>query len=229
VTYLSATHSTVATADDDPDAEINKDQWNEPHAIDGEDELAEAIKDDLIDTLYPVGSIYVSTLSTNPGTLLGRGTWTAFAQGQVLVGHQSGDATFGTPGDSVGAKTVAAAGSISGVAISDHDSHTHTYTQVPNHVHANTAVLTVQGGTTANNAGTHVMTSTATGGSARAVTAGDSIAATNVNPTGGVASGTTAGPGSTLSHSVSSNGTFTGSATSVVQPSLVVYMWTRTA
>lgn len=57
--------------------------------------------------LYPVGSIYINaTSSTNPGTLLGFGTWTAFGAGQVPVGYSSGDADFGTIGQTGGAKTV---------------------------------------------------------------------------------------------------------------------------
>ena len=51
---------------------------------------------DVIDTLYPVGALYVSTLSTNPGTLLGRGTWAAFGSGRVMVGHNASDADFDT-------------------------------------------------------------------------------------------------------------------------------------
>ena len=38
-------------------------------------------------SLYPVGTVYISAGSvTNPSTLLGFGTWTQFGQGQVLVG-----------------------------------------------------------------------------------------------------------------------------------------------
>ena len=45
--------------------------------------------------LYPVGSIYINaTSSTNPGTLLGFGTWTAFGAGRVPVGFDSGNALF---------------------------------------------------------------------------------------------------------------------------------------
>ena len=42
--------------------------------------------------LYPVGSIYTNaTDSTNPATLLGIGTWTAFGAGRVMVGLDSGN------------------------------------------------------------------------------------------------------------------------------------------
>jgi hypothetical protein len=37
--------------------------------------------------VFPVGAIYSSTSSTNPGTSLGFGTWTAFGAGRVLVGN----------------------------------------------------------------------------------------------------------------------------------------------
>ncbi len=46
--------------------------------------------------LYPIGSLYLSTVSTNPNTLFGFGTWVAFGQGRVLVGVGTGSivATF---------------------------------------------------------------------------------------------------------------------------------------
>lgn len=97
--------------------------------------------------------------------------WTelAAAQGRVVVGVPSGGTLAGTVG----------------TAFTDLENrtHTHTYTQVPNHVHT----LQVQGSTTASTSGTHVMTSTATGGSSRTTASPD---ATN-NPTGGVATATT--------------------------------------
>jgi hypothetical protein len=47
--------------------------------------------------LFPVGSIYTNaTNATNPGTLLGFGTWTAFGAGRVMVGFDAGNALFDT-------------------------------------------------------------------------------------------------------------------------------------
>jgi len=48
---------------------------------------------------YPVGAIFLSTVSTNPSTLLGFGTWVAFGSGRMLI---SQDATYpaGTTGGS---------------------------------------------------------------------------------------------------------------------------------
>lgn len=40
--------------------------------------------------IFPVGAIYTATVSTNPVTLLGFGTWSAFGAGRVLVGVGTG-------------------------------------------------------------------------------------------------------------------------------------------
>ena len=48
-----------------------------------------------LDAVYPVGSIYMSVKSTNPGTLFG-GTWVAWGKGRVPVGfNNSSDPNFG--------------------------------------------------------------------------------------------------------------------------------------
>ena len=45
--------------------------------------------------LFPVGSVYTNaSVSTNPSTLLGFGTWTAFGAGRVPVGFDSTNALF---------------------------------------------------------------------------------------------------------------------------------------
>lgn len=52
------------------------------------EELTELINTTL-DSIYPVGSVYISLTSTNPGTYL-KGTWEEFAQGRTLVGVGEG-------------------------------------------------------------------------------------------------------------------------------------------
>lgn len=42
-----------------------------------------------ISNAWPVGSIFIATVATNPATLLGFGTWSAFGAGKVLVGLDS--------------------------------------------------------------------------------------------------------------------------------------------
>lgn len=62
------------------------------------------IQDKTLERAYPVGSIYISTVSTNPNTLFGFGTWAAYAAGRVVVGKAS-SGTFATAGATGGAET----------------------------------------------------------------------------------------------------------------------------
>ena len=58
-----------------------------------------------LQALYPVGSIYINAgVSTNPGTLLGFGTWTAFGAGRVMVGLNGSDTSFDTLEETGGSK-----------------------------------------------------------------------------------------------------------------------------
>lgn len=52
------------------------------------EELKELINTTL-DSIYPIGSVYISLTDTNPGTYL-KGTWEQFAQGRTLVGVGEG-------------------------------------------------------------------------------------------------------------------------------------------
>jgi hypothetical protein len=55
--------------------------------------------------LYPVGSIYINAgVTTNPATLLGFGTWTAFGAGRVMVGLNGSDALFDALEETGGSK-----------------------------------------------------------------------------------------------------------------------------
>lgn len=75
---------------------------------------------------FPIGSVFIAVVSTNPGTLLGYGTWSAIAAGRVLVGIDAGDADFDTVEETGGAKTV----TLSEAQIPAHthvqDAHNHT-------------------------------------------------------------------------------------------------------
>jgi len=72
--------------------------------------------------VYPVGSVYISVVSTNPATLLGVGTWSAFATGRTLVGIDAGQTEFDTVEETGGAKT-----------------HTLTVDEMPSHTHVQDA------------------------------------------------------------------------------------------
>ena len=51
-------------------------------------------KKDLIDLIYPVGSIKMQTSSQNPSEFLGVGTWVEWGKGRVPVGVDTGDKDF---------------------------------------------------------------------------------------------------------------------------------------
>jgi hypothetical protein len=95
-------------------------------------DVVDAIKS----SLYPVGSIYTNaTSSTNPGTLLGFGTWTAFGAGRFMVGLNAGDTSFDTAEETGGSKNAIVV------------SHTHTATVTdPGHSHTFNAQDRVGGG-----------------------------------------------------------------------------------
>ena len=176
---------------------------------------------------FPVGSVFIAVVSTNPGTLLGYGTWSAFAAGRVLVGLDSGDTVFDTVEETGGAKTVQSTGSVSqptftGTPFTSVINHTHTVNVTdPGHTHVITSQTATTGGATSYEHG--VLDTSSAEAEATEVTASATtgITATTANPSGGVASITPAG--------TVSQPTFTGNATSVVQPYCVVYFWKRTA
>ena len=71
---------------------------------------------------WPVGSVFISVVSTNPATLLGIGTWDAFATGRMLVGFDAGQTEFDTVEETGGEKTHT-------LTTAEMPAHTHTYTQ----------------------------------------------------------------------------------------------------
>ena len=105
------------------------------------------------ESVYPVGHIYISTVSTNPGTLLGCGTWAAWGEGRVIVGLDSGDSDFNTSEETGGSKT-----------------HTLTIDEIPAHTHtydAPTGGSTQSNGTSSN--GSNKATGSTGGGSAHTI------------------------------------------------------------
>lgn len=157
---------------------------------------------------WPIGSIFIAVVSTNPSTLLGVGTWTAFGAGRVLVGLNASDTDFDTAEETGGAKTVAAAGS--NATASDHTHSVTSNVTVGNHDLPQTAYITTSG--------VKIGTGTATAAAQdhdHVMQPLSDHAVTN--------NAVTSGAGGSHGH------TFTGSATSVVQPYIVVYMWKRTA
>jgi hypothetical protein len=54
---------------------------------------------------FPVGSVFIAVVATNPATLLGYGTWSAFGAGRVLVGLDAAQTEFDVVRETGGAKT----------------------------------------------------------------------------------------------------------------------------
>ncbi len=78
---------------------------------------------------WPVGTVFISVVSTNPATLLGLGTWVAFATGRVLVGIDAGQTEFDVVEETGGAKT-----------------HTLTAAEMPAHTHPENVPSSASGG-----------------------------------------------------------------------------------
>lgn len=161
--------------------------------------------------IYPVGSVYINaSVSTNPATLLGFGTWTEFGAGKVIVGLDAADALFDTLEETGGSKNATLV------------SHSHTPT------------------TTVSNAShQHYFSHKTTSGSEGSLNSGNYAASRGQYGSdlgydfAGVGSeanaGLTSSAGGSLSVSVS-NSTEGSSATNAnVQPFIVVKMWKRTA
>ena len=85
---------------------------------------------ELVDILYPVGHIYMSTNSANPETLFPGTTWEAYAQGRVLIGA-------GTGTDSRSEKKTFTAGSTGGEY-----NHQLTVGEIAQHSHTGTITAT---------------------------------------------------------------------------------------
>jgi microcystin-dependent protein len=153
---------------------------------------------------WPVGSVFISVVNTNPATLLGFGTWAAFAAGRVLVGLDAGDADFDTLEETGGAKTV-----------------TLTTAQMPSHTHVQNAHNHIQ------DPHSHVITSqTATTGGATSYEHGtldtssaEAEATETTNPTTATNQAATAVNQNTGGDAAHPN----------VQPYITVRMWKRTA
>jgi hypothetical protein len=175
--------------------------------------FVKAAVDAAMAALYPVGSIYTNaTNSTNPGTLLGFGTWTAFGAGRVMVGFDSTDALFDSAEETGGSKDAVVV------------SHTHTASTNSTGAHQH-----------------YVAGSTYSGGNAGALESnanntlkvGDNLGGNqnqyNLQSTTSTADKGLTNSAGAHSHTVSVDSTGSSATNANIQPYITVYMWKRTA
>lgn len=156
---------------------------------------------------FPVGSVFISVVSTNPSVLLGYGVWLPFAAGRTLIGLDALDPDFDTVRETRGAKT-----------------HTLTEQELPSHTHVQNA----HGHSVTDPGHTHLTQRypTATGSSS-GFTVDTSMSGTpadNTLPTKAATAGLTVQNATAVNQNTGG-----GSAHNNLQPSIVVFMWERTA
>jgi len=165
---------------------------------------------ELLEIEYPIGCLYISTVSTDPADLFGFGTWSLFGSGRIMVGIDSGDTDFDTAEETRGTKT-----------------HTLVEAEIPAHLHTVNPPSTTSGNNSATHTHTYTRYSTVThnkSGSAQP-------ACWTGNPGSSVNSGNAS---QDHTHTVDiaefdSGNAGSGGAHNNLQPYVVVCVWKRTA
>lgn len=165
-----------------------------------------------LQAMYPVGSVYINaSVTTNPNTLLGFGTWVTVGDGRVLVNQNTADTSFDVMGETGGSKDTIVV------------NHTHTYSGTTASNGAHTHSISDPGHT-------HTVPSGgAVSSSIRYETSGTSFF--NSQVTGSSTTGISIVSGGAHTHTFSGTTASTGSSgtNANLQPYVVVKMWKRTA
>ena len=162
---------------------------------------------------YPVGSIYINASSaSNPSTLLGFGTWTAFGAGRVMVGLDAGDALFDTAEETGGSKDAVVV------------SHTHTLSGTTSSAgaHQHFIANNVEAGNEGSLNSSNYMARRGSFGSDYNMDPASTGSAANIGLTSSAGTHDHTVSGTTASSGVSGTN-------ANVQPFIVVRMWKRTA
>ena len=216
-------------------------------------------KEQIVDFIYPVGSLFISTTSTNPTTYLG-GTWVRWGQGRVPVSVSDSDSDFGankTGGEKTHTLSMAEMPLHShekgALATSDAGEHTHTISgtaaSTGAHEHSVSGTAASAGAhthkgyyrnkynTSSSNLGLGTSSTTGVSGTNSQITNSTGAHEHSVSGTAASAgahthdvSGTAASAGS-HSHTItgSTASAGTGIAHNNLPPYITCYMWQRTA
>lgn len=183
-------------------------------------EQADYIKDvtNFGQILYPVGSIFINVVNTNPSTFIG-GTWVSFGSGRTLVGVDTGQTEFDTIEETGGAKT-----------------HTLTSGEMPSHTHTQDSHNHTQNShnhtQNAHNHRTDIAQPYSTNQTQFTAVPGGTGA--SINATDGLNSGSTtatnqATTATNQATTATNQNTGGGTAHNNLQPYITVYFWKRTA
>ena len=161
----------------------------------------------MLDTLkkvYPVGSIYMSTVSTNPATLFGFGTWEAMPAGRVLLAQGKSDwGTTYNAGETGGEATHQ-------LTVGELPSHNHEATINTTNINGQIGSVVIRSGSTATGALNLVQKTYAKG-----LQDGSSWESWNVSLN------------AAHSHVVTVDNTGNNQAHNNMQPYITCYMWQR--
>jgi len=153
-----------------------------------------------LQSAYPVGSIYMSTVATSPATLFGFGTWVTYGSGRMLI-SQDGTYTAGSTGGSATTTLVEA----------NLPSHTHSATSVSN---------TSDPGHSHNSAAGSGFISN---GGGEQLAGGNNLNFARPSTTASAVTGLSVSTSTTIGN------TGSGTAFNNLPPYIAVYMWNRTA
>jgi len=208
---------------------------NSSGVVDNAEKLENNSVNDLLKTIYPVGSIYMTTNNVNPQTWISGTTWVAWGGGRVPLGCNE---TYSTPNAEGGSATVT-------LTTDNIPSHTHTFNGSNNTTSTNYAShYHTFSGTTSNNGKHHNKTfswATMGIGDPTAVAGGSNAWATTTLTDFDISgdgshthtySGSTSYASHDHSHTIIPSGTNSstggGQAHSNMQPYVTCYMWRRT-
>lgn len=195
------------------------------------------ILDLITNSIYPIGSIYISVNDINPSTLFG-GTWEAWGSGRVPIGVNSQDTDFDAVEKTGGNKVISLSHThtlshthgIPGVAHTHTTAgHTLTTSEIPSHTHN----IRRSDGAMVSSWVSNVGSGSGWYGAFDGTSSGNPYVATATGGGGSHSHGNTGSttPSSTITNSQSTTTTSSSgsSSQSIMNPYITCYMWKRIA